>query len=163
MADRRQREKSGIARFLLGMAIINILPIGAFLWVGYALWSGQKTIEDFQGYFPEGASVNMLHLSVAMAVLFLVGTFLVPVSHGSVKRLRAQLNPESGRTFLDLVLWLPRQVLLVFCEVVRSAGFALGIVSILLTLLFMGRMLSPGFLSEYVPIEEWVAWVRDRL
>ena len=163
MADRRQAEQRGVGRFLLGMAIINVLPISALFWVGYALWSGQKTVDDLRSYFPEGSGANTLNLCGAMAVMFLSGTLIVPVSHGWAKRLKAQLNPSAGASFLDVLLWLPRKVSLMACVVVRSIGFLLGLLSILFVLLFVGRMLSPDLLVDVIRVEAWATWVAERL
>lgn len=163
MAKRRETKQRGVGRFLLGLAIINILPLGALLWVGYALWSGQKTVDDLRSYFPEGSGANMLNLCAAMAVMFLTGTFVVPVSHRWAKGLKAQLNPSSSASFLDVLLWLPRKVSLLACVLVRSIGFLLGLLSILFVLLFVGRMLSPDLLVDAIRVEAWVAWVAERL
>ena len=163
MARRGETKDGGLGRWFIGLLVINIVPVGALAWLGYALWSGQKTMDDLRSVFPQESASNWIHLGAAMVLMFLVGTLLVPLSHGAAKRLKAQLHPDAGRSFLYMMLWLPRQVLLGLCALVRTLGFGLGVASILFALLFVGRIFAPDLLADVVRMEDWVAWVRERV
>ena len=163
MATRRQGKRRGIGKWLLGMAIINILPLSALVWLGYALWSGQKTVDDLRRVFPVESGENFVNMGGALAALFLAGTLIVPLSHGAVKRIKAQLHKPGNKTLFDSILWLPRRILILFLGLIRTAGFALGLVALFLIIVFVVRMFAPDALSDVVDVKEWVAWVQRQI
>lgn len=160
----RHSGKRSLGGWLLGMAIINCLPLGTLFWVGYALTTGRTSVEELTSAFPEGSGESVLFFGGSLVLLILTTTLLIPATHGSAKalarRLAATRNGRPG--VLDVVLWLPRQMALRLFQVLRMLTFGTALLCVLICTLTLIRVLSPGFLEEWVPLGDGWHWVREQ-
>ncbi|MCA9323402.1 MAG: hypothetical protein KDB53_21890, partial [Planctomycetes bacterium] len=131
MVREQYRTKTPFSRKLLGFLLLNIIPIGGLAWFVWGLSSDTISLDDL----PEGLDRNAAYLGVAIAVLFVVVTFVIPFAHFFASRLRASLlrsrslRSEGGflRLVWECLLWPFRQLAHVVFWVVRFAGYLVAL------------------------------------
>lgn len=170
MVRERHKTRSTWRGRLLGLALINILPLAGLAWLGWALATDRVSMRDL----PDGLARNGALFGVAVLLLFLVASLLLPFVHAAVKALARQLGEsryrraEGGgfRRLVEWLLWPFRTLLHALLWLVRLLLMLTSFALIAAALLFLVRMFAPEIGEDWLPIDRWIddgtAWLRQR-
>ncbi|MCB9833479.1 MAG: hypothetical protein H6807_13500 [Planctomycetes bacterium] len=150
--------------------IINILPIGGLAWITWLVLSGRKSLDDL----PEGMGRSAILIAVAILLLILFASALLPLVHGLAKSMRgrlrysAALRREGGamRKIWESLLWPPRALIYLVAALLRLGLVIVCLALIAATILFVVRLFRPDALEEQLQVEHHLRlaldWLRAR-
>ncbi len=168
---RRDRErKSGIGGKIVGLAIINIIPLAGLAWWVWALTTGRTSLDDL----PEGIGRNAIHFGIAVLLLMVCASGLLPFAHGLAKGLRgrlrysAEMRRQGGalRKIWECLLWPFRALLWAIFALLRLGLLLLCLALVAAAVLFIVRFFEPTALESQLRVEEHMQqgldWLRRR-
>jgi len=149
--------KGGCRQWLQLILLVNLLPMLALLYVGWRVAQGDTTWEEV---LPPGLRNHGLWLCLWIAAVGVLAWVLMPLASAAARRLhlqleRARLEERSvGRKLLDLILWIPRQLLFFVFYLARGVFFLGALGAVLMIALEMVRLAKPAFLAGIPPFPE---------
>jgi hypothetical protein len=168
MVREAHKRKGSAAGKIGGLLLVNILPLGGLLWFGWALATGRVSSEDL----PEGLGRNAILAGVALALLFVSASLVLPFVHGIAKGLRlaglhsAERRREggAGRLVFEWILWPFRTLLYLVFWLLRAALYLTSLALIAAIILFAIRLFQPEFGEAWLPINDYLdrgeTWIR---
>lgn len=168
MVQERHKTKASLLSKVLSLLLINSAALAGLAWAGWKLHRGEIELDAL----PEGLTRNTVYLAVALVVLIIVVTAILPLAHAPARALRRSLKTSAairsecgpGRLVLELVLWPFRQIFYVVFWLLRAACFLASFALIAATLFFGVRIFVPELGDAWLPepvdvyADRWVAW-----
>ena len=166
----RNKANQSWGRRILGLALINFIPLAGLGALAWALTTERLAMQDL----PPGVGRPALGFVVALLLLIVVVSALLPLSHGWVKALWRQLQASpvrraaggAGRKLFEFLMWPFRRVFHLLFWLTRLLSYLLSFGLILACCLFLIRTIKPEFLQEWLPLENWgeqgMDWLRHR-
>ena len=120
------KKKDGLVGKIFGFLLINVIPLAGLGFVGWKMYRGEFSLDQL----PEGAGRTGLCLGVALGLLILVASGLLPVSHAPGPELTSFFagiagNPQGVGFFATALGMAPLALPTVFLPVVCTESLHL--------------------------------------
>ena len=164
------RKRSGPGSKILGLLIVNIIPIAGLAWGAWMVGTGRASLDDL----PEGIGRSAAFFGVATAALLIFASGLLPLFHGLARGMRGRLlysaerrrEGGAGVKFVEWLLWPFRALLYLIGWIGRFGALVVTLALILAAILFLVRFFEPDFLEAELRVTEHLetglAWLRER-
>lgn len=171
MARRDRDTGSSLGGKVLGLAIINIIPLGGLGYFIWALATGRNSLDDL----PAGLGRNAACFGVTVVLLLIIASGLLPLCHGLARgmlgRLRysAEMRRQGGvlRKFGEFLLWPFRFVTYLSAASLRFVLLVTGLALTAAAILFIVRFFEPEALESQLQVdhrlEVGLDWLRERI
>ncbi|MEZ6196314.1 MAG: hypothetical protein R3F20_11410 [Planctomycetota bacterium] len=170
MVREAHRKKSSLGGRILGLLLINILPIGGLAALAWGITTGRVDPDRL----PAGLGRNALLAGVSLALLFVLASLLLPLVHSAAKGLRiarhvsAERRREGGmgRKLWEWLLWPFRALGYLVFWLLRFSIYIGSLALIAAIVVFAVRAFRPDFAESWLDLDRRVAtaesWLRER-